>query len=111
MSDQDPLDLAGIEAEQFIESRKAALAALLTSLGDDSVETREEAAKILDISAKILAGRLKGEDVSFSEQALKALKSNLKSIASADVQRTTLAFVEDSLIQLATTVGRIILLI
>lgn len=112
MSDFDRIaDEAEAEFEAFLAAEKGKLEQLLVSLSDDSEETRQYANKALELGAMILAARLRGEDTEFAEQALKAVKANLAATSSAAVSGTVLRFVESSIINVAVTVGRLILLL
>jgi len=112
MSDMEDLQKgAERELEEFLSSEKEKLNQLLVSLSDDSEETQEYAAKALELGAMILSARLKGEDTEFAEQALKAVKANLASTTSSAVSGTVLRFVESSIINVAVSVGRLIMLL
>ena len=112
MSDLDELrEGAERELDEFLASEKDKLNQLLVSLSDDSEETQEHAAKALELGAMILAARLRGEDTQFAEQALKAVKANLASTTSSAVSGTVLRFVESSIINVAVSVGRLIMLL
>lgn len=112
MSDLDKLaDKAEAEVEAFLAIEKEKLSQLLVSLSDDSEETQEYAAKALELGAMILSARLRGEDTEFAEQALKAVKANLASTTTSAVSGTVFRFVESSIINVAVSVGRLILLL
>lgn len=97
------------DPERFVHDELGALSNFIERVaGRTSDVLRSEAAELLELSAKIAAARLAGQDTSVAENALRASVANLKAFASMEVAYSILGYLEGLLTRSAGAAGAIL---
>lgn len=96
------------DPQVFFAEERAILEELLRRLKADSETARILAAHTLELAAQVAAARIRGEDTTVAERAIKASIRNLRAIVSLKVANAMIGYIEGALIRVAQVAGGIL---